>query len=209
MLGSLIGTGISLVASGIGTYFANKKKREAQEEYEAHMDEQLNDINREINTNYLDRADARNAIRKVTDSNTEALRQLNTDAIRGGATDEAKVAMASQLNKRTAEVVGDLSAMGERHKDALRQEKRQMEAAKAGYKYSIASDTSGLDTMIGAISSAAQTLGSAWDDKRAAKVAGVGETKPVVSGVTVPSASASVQDALTSAPQVKYGSIIR
>lgn len=162
MLGTIIGTGINLVANGIGSWLANKRMKQAQAEQDKYFNKVQGEIDAEIGTNYLDRADARNAIRKVTDSNTEALRQLNTQAIRGGATDEAKVAMASQLNKRTADVVGDLAAIGEQRKDALRAEKRQLQAQNAQIKYNRLADTSGIDAMLQSIGTAASNLGSAW-----------------------------------------------
>lgn len=162
MLGTIIGTGINLVANGIGSWLANKRMKQAQAEQDKYFNKVQGEIDTEIGTNYLDRADARNAIRKVTDSNTEALRQLNTQAIRGGATDEAKVAMASQLNKRTADVVGDLAAIGEQRKDALRAEKRQLQAQNAQIKYNRLADTSGIDAMLQSIGTAASNLGSAW-----------------------------------------------
>lgn len=162
MLGTILGTGINLVANGIGSWLANKRQREANEQLDAHYAKQIGDINREINSNYLDRADSRNALRKLTDSNTETLRQLNTDAIRGGATDEAKVAMASQLNKRTADAVGDIAAIGEQHKDALRKEKRGLENTQQLAKYTRLSDQSGIDKLLKGVGSAAQAIGSAW-----------------------------------------------
>lgn len=162
MIGSILGAAISAVANGIGSAVANKRKREAEEKYAQQQNEMIDDISREINSNYLDRADSRNAIRKVTDANTEAMRQLNTNAIRGGATDEAKVAMASQLNKRTADVVGDITAIGEQHKDSLRRDKRSLLANKALHEYQTGSDVSGINTLLAGVGSAAQAIGNAW-----------------------------------------------
>lgn len=162
MLGTILGTGINLVANGIGSWLANKRMKQAQEAQDKYFKKVEGELDTEIGANYLDRADARNAIRKVTDSNTEALRQLNTQAIRSGATDEAKVAMASQLNKRTADVVGNLAAIGEQRKDALRAEKRQLQAQNAEIKYNRLADTSGIQSMLANIGQAAQNLGSAW-----------------------------------------------
>lgn len=160
MLGTILGTGINLVANGIGSWLANKRQKKANEALDAHYEKRIGELNREINSNFLDRADAQNALRKVTDSNNETLRQLNTGAIRGGATDEAKVAMASQLNKRTADVVGDLAAIGEQRKDALRAERRNLENAYTQLKYQRLADTSGIDSILTNIGTAAQNLGS-------------------------------------------------
>lgn len=166
MWGAILGAGINLVANTIGTAIGNKRKREAEEAYRASIDREIADIDNEINSNYLDRADAQNALRKATDANEEALRQLNTEAIRGGATDEAKVAMASKLNKGTASLVGDLAAIGEQRKDALRQQKRGIRLGQAQHNYAIGSDTTGLDTVMQSISGAANSLGTAWDGRR-------------------------------------------
>ena len=162
MIGSILGAAISAVANGIGSAVANKRKREAEEKYAQQQNEMIDDISREINSNYLDRADSRNAIRKLTDANTEAMRQLNTNAIRGGATDEAKVAMASQLNQRTADVVGDIAAIGEQHKDSLRRDRRSLLANKALHEYQAGSDVSGINTLLAGVGSAAQAIGNAW-----------------------------------------------
>lgn len=166
MWGAIIGAGINLVSNAIGTAIGNKRKREAEEAYKASIDSEIADIDREINSNYLDRADARAALRRATDANEEALRQLNTEAIRGGATDEAKVAMASKLNKGTADLVGNIAAIGERQKDALRQQKRGLRLGQAQHNYAIGSDTTGLDTVMQSISGAANSLGTAWDGRR-------------------------------------------
>lgn len=165
MLGALIGAGLNVAASAIGSAIANKRKREAEQKYQAGINEQIDELNDEINGNFLDRADARNALRKVTDANTETLRQLNTDAIRGGATDEAKVAMASKLNKQTADVVGDLAAIGEQRKDALRGQKRNLKLGLLQHQYAQDADTSGIDSIVQGVGAAANAIGSAWGTK--------------------------------------------
>lgn len=161
MWGALIAAAISLVAGAIGTSVANKKKAAAEKEYQNAMNKEMSDIDKQINTNSLDRADAQNAIRKMTDANTESLRQLNTDAIRGGATDEAKVAMASKLTKNTASLVGDLAAVGEQHKDSLRNQKRNLRLGLINHEYGVNSDTSGIERIVASVGSAANSLGSA------------------------------------------------
>ena len=107
------------------------------------------------------------------------MRQLNTDAIRGGATDEAKVAMASQLNKRTAEVVGDLAAIGEQHKDSLRRDRRSLLMGQAAHEYQVNSDTSGINSVIQGVSNAANAIGAGIDGK-ATKTNVIPEVSPQV-----------------------------
>lgn len=167
MIGAIIAAAISAIASGVGTHLANKKKAQAQEKYEAGINKEVADLDAEINSNYLDRADARNAIRQVTDATNESMRQLNTDAIRGGATDEAKVAMASKLNKNIANTVGTLAGIGEQHKDSLRGQKRNLRLGLLGHQYNVDSDTSGITTMLQGISNAASTIGATATTKGA------------------------------------------
>lgn len=165
MLGAIIGAGINIAASTIGSAIANKRKREAEEAYRKGIESEIAEIDKEIEANYLDGATARNAIRRVTDANTEALRQLNTDAIRGGATDEAKVAMASKLNKGTASLVGDLAAIGEQRKDALKAQKRGLRRGLLQHQYDVNADTSGISNIVGAIGQASAALGGAIESK--------------------------------------------
>lgn len=185
MLGTIIGSGINLVANGIGSWLANKRAKEALRIQDEEYKRQREELTSELNSNYLDRADSQNVIRKATDANEEAMRQLNTSAIRGGATDEAKVAMASKLNKNVAGVVGDLAAMGEQRKDQLRQERRQLDANYAGIKSSRLADQSGINTLLTNIGSAAQSIGGAWSKGDTPKVdAGVSNNNSTTSTST-------------------------
>lgn len=216
MLGTIIGSGINLVANGIGSWLANKRAKEAQIIQDEEYKRQREELTSELNSNYLDRADSQNVIRKVTDANEEAMRQLNTSAIRGGATDEAKVAMASKLNKNVAGVVGDLAAMGEQRKDQLRQERRQLDANYAGIKSSRLSDTSGIANMVNGIATAANTLGKAWDLKGGDVAKSVVENMPTQQDIAE-NAHISVEDILPNEEtvgdkinryQLRYGSTV-
>ncbi len=165
MWGAIIAAAISAIASGVGSHLANKRKAQAEEKYEKGINEEVAKIDSELNSNYLDRADARNAIRQVTNATEESMRQLNTDAIRSGATDEAKVAMASKLNKNLAGTIGTLAGIGEQHKDNLRAQKRNLKLGLLGHNYGVESDVSGIDRVIQGVSSAASAIGSGIDGK--------------------------------------------
>lgn len=178
----MLGAGLNIVANGIGTAIANKRKREAEEAYKKTIDKEIADIDAELNGNYLDRADAQNALRKMTDANTETLRQLNTEAIRGGATDEAKVAMANKLTRNVASLTGDLAAVGERHKDALREQKRNLRLGMAGHTYQQNADTSGIESILASVGNAANSIASAW---------GTADTTPATTADTTPAKSYS------------------
>jgi hypothetical protein len=214
MLGALIGAGLNIAAGAIGSAIANKRNREAEQKYQAAINKQIDELNDEIKGNFLDRADARNALRKVTDANTETLRQLNTDAIRGGATDEAKVAMASKLNKQTADVVGDLAAIGEQRKDALKGQKRNLKLGLLQHQYAQDADTSGIDTIVQGVGAAANAIGSAWGAKSDASMSitpydTTAATKSI-EATTTPILQQSQRDAWAKTlPQPEYPELIR
>lgn len=147
-----IGAAISAIGQGVASIFGNRKKKRALRRLNEQYDNLIADTDDRINANFLDRADSKNAIRKVEESNKEALRQLNTDAVRRGSTDEAKVAMANKLSQRTADVVSELAGIGEQYKDKLRDRKASLQADKAAQNFAIDSDTSGLDAFSSAIS---------------------------------------------------------
>lgn len=195
MIGAIIAAAISAIASGVGTHLANKKKAQAQDKYEAGINKEVAGLDAEINSNYLDRADARNAIRQVTDATSESMRQLNTDAIRGGATDEAKVAMASKLNKNIASTVGTLAGIGEQHKDSLRGQKRNLRLGLLGHQYNVDSDTSGIITMLQGISKAASTIGAAATTKGANATTTPATTTPDATTTTYATPTAQTQAA--------------
>lgn len=198
MWGALIGAGISIAASAIGSHFANKKKAEAEDTYQKGINQEIRRINKELDRNYLDSAEAQNALRKLTNSNKETLRQLNTDAIRGGASEEAKVAMASKLTQGTADVVGDLAAVGERKKEALRQEKRNIRLGMLQHQYANDADTTGIYNVVGAIGDAANSLGAGIDSKKAGTAAAVA---PSAAAATPPPAGGEA--VLIGAPEVE------
>lgn len=158
----IIAAVVSAAAQGIGAAVANNKKKKALAKMNRHYNNLIDETEREMNSNFLDRADSQDALRKITDSNTEALRQLNTNAIRQGATDEAKVAMASNLTKRTADAVGELSALGEQHKDKLRGYRNRLKEAKATQNFNAESDVSGMDTIVQGIGQVANAFASTY-----------------------------------------------
>lgn len=177
-----IGAGVSALGQGIASIFGNRKKKKALQRLNKQYDAMIADTDDRINANFLDRADSKNAIRKVEESNKEALRQLNTDAIRRGATDEAKVAMANKLSQRTADVVGELSSIGEQYKDRLRDRKQSLQENKAAQNFQIDSDTSGIDAFSSAISqvgNAAISMAGAMGSTSAKPTATTVKVKPI------------------------------
>lgn len=169
-----IGAAISAVAKGVGSYIGNKQKQAAQSKLDAAYQAQEDALNAQINTSVLDRADTRAALRRVREYNDEQARKYQTNAIKGGASDEAKVAIANKLNKNYASAISDIVGADERRKDYLRGQLRNTQFRRAGQQYQFDSDTSYIDNMVGAIGTSANQIASAY-------MAGAGETTPSVS----------------------------
>lgn len=173
-IGAIVGA-VASAASGIaGSVAANKRRRKAEQELEKQKKSLQEWRDAEMGNNYLDRADSRAAMRRVFENNKEAQKAANTDAIKSGMTDEAKVAQAAKLNENYADVVSQIAAAGAQHKDRVQQqymgEKRNLD----NLKIQNLMDSSGADNMVQGITGAAAGLGTA--------LAGVGgaSSKPAV-----------------------------
>lgn len=161
LVGAII-SGIGSLGAGIfGSMSANKRRRKAEQELEKQKKSLQEWRDAEMGTNYLDRADSRAAMRRVFENNKEAQKAANTDAIKSGMTDEAKVAQAAKLNENYADVVSQIAAAGAQYKDRVQQqymgEKRNLD----NLKIQNLMDTSGADNMVQGITGAVAGLGTA------------------------------------------------
>lgn len=75
-----------------------------------------------MNMPYLDRADSRAMLKRIRDYNEDELKAMNTNAVKSGATDEAKVAAANKLNKNYSQTLAQIAGLGEQHKDQVRRD---------------------------------------------------------------------------------------
>ena len=106
----------------------------------------------------LDRADSRAALRRVFEHNKEAQKAANTNAVKSGMTDEAKVAQAAKLNENYADVVSQIAGAGARHKDRVQQQYMDETRNLDNLKIQNLMDTSGVDNMVQGITGAAAGL---------------------------------------------------
>ena len=60
--------------------------------------------------------------RNMLDYNEDELKAMNTNAVKSGATDEAKVAAANKLNKNYSQTLAQIAGLGEQHKDQVRRD---------------------------------------------------------------------------------------
>ena len=114
---SIAGMAVSGLASIYGAVQANANRKKA----EAMLEQQKADMqewrDREMNTNYLLRADSQALLKDVREQGEEYLQGMSNDAVRAGMSDEAKVAMAQQANKAYSDAASQLAAAGQQHKD--------------------------------------------------------------------------------------------
>lgn len=161
-VGAIIG-GIASAASGIfGAAAANKRRRQAERELEKQKKKLTQWRDAEMGTNYLDRADSRAALRRVFEYNKEAQKAANTNAIKSGMTDEAKVAQAAKLNGNYADVVSQIAGAGARHKDRVQQQYMDETRNLDNLKIQNLMDTSGVDNLVQGLTGAAAGLGTAF-----------------------------------------------
>jgi len=157
-VGALIG-GIASAASGIfGAAAANRRRRQAERELEKQKKKLAEWRDAEMGTNYLDRADSRAVLRRVFEHNKEAQKAANTNAVKSGMTDEAKVAQAAKLNENYADVVSQIAGAGARHKDRVQQQYMDETRNLDNLKIQNLMDTSGVDNMVQGITGAAAGL---------------------------------------------------
>lgn len=100
---------ISVASSIAGGISANKKQRKADQilsDRERNLKEWYNS---EMNMPYLDRADSRAMLKRIRDYNEDELKAMNTNAVKSGATDEAKVAAANKLNKNYSQTLAQIA----------------------------------------------------------------------------------------------------
>ncbi len=160
----LIVAGIAAAASIAGsvasTSAANKRLRKA-DRMTSDKEKRLSDwYQAEMGANTLDRPDAQAALRQVRENNREAMKVAETDAIKRGMTDEAKVAQAAKLNRGYADAVAQIVASGQRHKDQVQQQYMAELGNIENMKIGRMMDTSGAQALGNTISSAGNALGS-------------------------------------------------
>lgn len=155
----LIAAGVSAVGSLAGGLSASSKQRKANADLERRRNEARLRFQQESNTDYLDTATARSAINVLRKQGDRQLDRLNTDAVRRGASDEAKVAAASRINENQADAISRLAGFGTQYqqqiKDRYYQDVERLDDAMYNAKLSEAQTTAG---MIDAIGGAANSL---------------------------------------------------
>lgn len=117
LIGGLISLGGSIAGAAMGNAAAKKQASaydEAWGDYEDWYEGQMN-------ANILDRADTLSMLKRYRDWQEEDAKKYQTNAIKGGASEEAKIAYAQKANKGYADAISRIAAMGQQYKDRLSQ----------------------------------------------------------------------------------------
>lgn len=168
-IGSLI-SGIVSLGGGIASAFAANDQAKKADAERAKAEQTLkNWYDTNMNTSILDRADTLSMLKIYRDTMDEQARKYQTNAIKGGASEEAKVAYAQSQNKAYADAISKIAAQGQARKDqvadAYMKELMGIHADRAN-NYLLSGQQ-----MANAISGAANGLGSAlggieWGKKK-------------------------------------------
>lgn len=121
LIGGLVSLGSSIASAAIGNNAAKKQAQAYDQAWSNYEDWYQG----QINTNTLDRADSLSMMKAYRDWQDENNRKYQTNAIKGGASEEAKVAYAQQANKAYADVISRIAAQGQQYKDRLSQQYAQ------------------------------------------------------------------------------------
>lgn len=155
--GAIIGAALTVA----GTVASNVRQNKANKEQKRALGEQLAEDRAEVNSNYIDRADSQALLREVREQNKEQMASLNTEGVKRGMTDEAKIAAAGRLNKGYANVVSRLGAVGAQYRDRARERMRgtRQQMATMDYNTSMAQAKGIAD----AASIASTSVNDIWD----------------------------------------------
>ncbi len=162
MIPAIIAAAASIGSSIWGAISANKRRNKAEEAMRKKKQDLREWRDREMNSNYVDRADSQAALRKVKEYNKEALDAMNTNAVRSGATDEAKVAAAGRLGKGYAGAVSQIAGLGAHHKDRVQGQYLNATANLDGLEIGNLMDSSGVQNMVSGVANAAGQIGSLY-----------------------------------------------
>ena len=118
LVGGLISLGGSIASAAIGSKGA-KQQAEAYDQAWANYEKWYEG---QMNTSILDRADTLSMLRRLRENQEENARKFLNNAIKGGATEESKVAYAQKANEAYADAISQISAYGQQQKDRLSQQ---------------------------------------------------------------------------------------
>lgn len=120
LLDGLIGTFVGL--HGMNKAAQAQRQLEGAQQAQIAAEKGLGDYyNQQANTDYLNTAAAKSGLAKVRDQYKQTLADANSNMAAGGATDEAKVALKSGLQKGYNQTLSNLVGYGTQYQNAMKQ----------------------------------------------------------------------------------------
>ena len=155
---SLIGGLFSLGSSIAGGIMGNKAAKQQAAAYDAAWADYNQWYQGQMNANILDRADTQAMLKRYREWQEENAKKYQTNAIKGGASEEAKIAYAQEANKGYADAISQIAAQGQKYKDQLSQ---QYASQKLNFDINRANmGAQGAQNVANTIAGAGSTIGS-------------------------------------------------
>lgn len=158
LIAGIVSAAGSIGSSIWGSISGNKKRRKAENKMRDKKSRLDNWRRDQLNQSFLDRSDSQAALRQVKEYNKEAIDNLNSNAIKRGVSDQAKVSMAGKLNKNYSNVVSQLAGLSSQHKDRVNSQWLSSTANLDNLEIQNLMDNSGTQNMINGISNAGMQL---------------------------------------------------
>lgn len=121
----LIGSAVGALGSLFSGISARNQARKAEKQLEQRKADLQSEYAQEKNTDYLDTETARSTLALLRRQNKRAQESLNNNAVKSGASDEAKVAAAARQNENYANAVSQIAGMGTQYKQRLKENYQQ------------------------------------------------------------------------------------
>lgn len=116
-----VGAAITAAGGILSSILANKQAQRQTDKINAAQENLEDWRNGIVGTSILDRADSMSMLKAYRDTLEEQNRKFNTGAIKGGLTDEARVAQATASNKGLADAISRIAGYGQQQKDRVEQ----------------------------------------------------------------------------------------
>lgn len=124
-ISAIISLAIAAASAAASAGVAGAQSKKAKKEQEKAQRELDNWYENEMAGNILDRADTRSMLAEYRNTMTEQNKKYLNNAIKGGASDEAKVAFNESMNKGYADAMSKILAQGQLRKDQVADSYRQ------------------------------------------------------------------------------------
>lgn len=119
MIGLIIGAAVSILGSAVSSIASAESARKAADQQRARRDEAERRYLHEVNKDFLDTETAKSTLSAIRKQNDKQIEALGNNAIKAGASDEAKIAAASRANETYADAASRIAGYGTQYKQNI------------------------------------------------------------------------------------------